>query len=498
MAAPNGFDVIVVGAGNAALCSAVSAEEQGARVCVLEKAPKTERGGNSMLTGEMRFTFSKLEELVELMRPDVSDGDIEKLSQRFIPRTDSELWDEIMRVTDDMADRELAEYHVRQSYPTVRWLRSKGHHWIPMIDETTDNPVMMENFGFGLQQRNFAHLERQGVDIRYSTAAYSLLQDQRGRVTGVRAMTPDGPEEIRAKAVILACGGFEANPEMRAAHLGPEWGMVKVRGVPYNTGDGLRMALDIGAMPGGSWGTCHAAPQDLNRPDHSMPSSQDGFSYADLGRWVRYSYPFGVMVNIHGRRFVDEADDIRSRTYAKMGRAILRQPRGVAFQIFDAEARRRGLIDPPYGEASGETDSSLDGLARKLGINGGELIQTIEEFNAAIAPGDYNPNVSVPDGKRTHGIDPPKTNFAAPIAVPPFEGYPVCCGITFTFGGLRVDPKTTQVQHVGGYAIPNLYAAGEMLGGLWHGNYAGGSGMMAGATFGRLAGASAAKAAQSG
>jgi tricarballylate dehydrogenase len=208
---------------------------------------------------------------------------------------------------------------------------------------------------------------------------------------------------------------------------------------------------------------------------------------------VRYSYPFGIMVNLEGRRFVDEADDIRSRTYAKMGRAIIRQPKGLAFQIFDARARKLGLIDPPYDDATGARDDSLHGLAQKLGIDAPEFVRTVEEFNAAIAPGDFNPSVSEGDGKATHGLTPRKSNFAAPIAEPPFEGYSVCCGITFTFGGLKVDPKSTQVQHVAGYGIPGLYTAGEMMGGLWHSNYAGGSGMMAGATFGRLAGTSAAR-----
>jgi tricarballylate dehydrogenase len=212
--------------------------------------------------------------------------------------------------------------------------------------------------------------------------------------------------------------------------------------------------------------------------------------------WNRYAYPFGIMVNTEGQRFVDEAEDIRALTYAKMGRAILAQPGGIAFEVFDAKVRRLGLLPPTYDKATGERAETLEGLAEKLGINVKNFLATVKAFNSACRPGEYNPNPFKPDGKGTEGIYPPKSNYAVPIDEPPFEGYAVCCGITFTFGGLKVDPKTCQVQHVSGRPVPGLYTAGEMLGGLWHWNYPSGSGMMAGATFGRIARTSAGRAAR--
>jgi tricarballylate dehydrogenase len=263
--------------------------------------------------------------------------------------------------------------------------------------------------------------------------------------------------------------------------------------VPFNTGDGLRMALDIGAMPYGSWTTCHASPQDIDRPEHSLPSSMISGSYSE---WNRYMYPYSIMVNALGQRFVDEAEDIRALTYAKMGRAILAQPGGIAFQIMDAKVRRLGLYPPAYGRATGTTAGTLEELADALDMDPRGLAETVREFNAAV-PADRtaHPNPFHRDGVGTVGLSVPKSNYAMTISEPPFEGYAVRCGITFTFGGVRIDPRTAQVQHVAGRPVPGLFAAGEMVGGLFHGNYASGSGMMAGATWGRIAGTHAARVA---
>jgi tricarballylate dehydrogenase len=265
-----------------------------------------------------------------------------------------------------------------------------------------------------------------------------------------------------------------------------------MRGVPLNTGDGLRMALDIGALPYGSWTTCHASPQDIDRPAHSMPSSM----VSSGSEWNRYMYPYSIMVNSVGERFVDEAEDIRALTYAKMGRAILAQPGGIAFQIMDAKIRHAGLYPAAYDRATGATAASLEELADALEIDPRQLAATVRAFNAAV-PTDRtaNPNPFHRDNVRTHGLSLPKSNFAMTVDEPPFEGYAVRCGITFTFGGLKIEPRTGQVQHVAGRPLPGLYAAGEMVGGLFHGNYASGSGMMSGATFGRIGGVHAARAA---
>lgn len=483
------YDVLVVGAGNAALAAAMAALEQGASVGILEKAPRAERGGNSTLTGHMRFAYNSVEDLVPLLK-DPSPEDLAAIADRLPRRTEADLWDETMLTTEGMADQELLKVHVGESYNTVRWLASKGHTWEPSYaNPTSANVVSMSGGGAGLQQRNFAYLEEYGASFHYEAAVTELLQDDRGRVNGVRVLTPRGVDTVRARAVVLACGGFEANPEMRARYLGPRWDTVKMRGVPYNTGEGLRMALAVGAMPYGSWSSCHASPQDVARPAFSQPSAAGGSN-----EFNRYVYPFSIMVNRLGQRFVDEADEIRALTYAKMGRAILAQPGGVAFQVLDAKARRLKLYPASYAHATGAKADTLEGLAQQLGIDVAGFVQTVWQYNAAIPAGARpNPNPFRKDGVGTVGLKPPKSNFALSVEEPPFEGWAVCCGITFTFGGLKIDPQTAQVQHVAGWPIPGLYAAGEMVGGLFHWNYPSGSGMMSGATFGRIAGASAAR-----
>ena len=482
------FDVLVVGAGNAGLCAALAAEELGARVGVLEKAPREFRGGNSALTGHMRFAFNSVDDIAPLIN-DPYPSDLQNIAEHLPHRTEAELFDEIMTVTDGYADTELADTHVSKSYETVRWLRSKGHDWVPIYATATHggNVVMMNGGGHGFQERSFGYLEGAGVPIYYDTSATELIEDKQGRVIGLRALSPDGYRTIHASSVVLSCGGFESNAEMRARYLGPGWDTVKMRGVPYNTGDGLLMAMGIGAMPYGSWTTCHASPQDMNRPAYTLPGS------GSRG-WNRYSYPFSIMVNVYGERFADEAFDVRGRTYARMGRSILAQPAGTAFQILDAKARKMQLL-PEYDQASGAKAGTLEELADKLGVDPEGLVRTVREFNAAVQPGEYDPSPYRTDGKRTEGLGVPKSNYAVPIDEPPYEGFGVICGITFTYGGLKVDPKTAQVQHVAGRPIPGLYTSGEMLGGLWHTNYASGSGMMAGSTYGRISGISAAKAA---
>ena len=484
------YDVLVVGGGNAALCSASAANELGVRVGILEKAPKDERGGNSALTAHMRFVYNNVQDLVPLL-PNVTQKELDAISERLSKRTEADLWDEIMRATQGQSDPVLLKLHVEESYNTILWLHAMGHDWVSDVENpTAANTTKMEGGGYGLQQRHIALLEQKGVAFHYETAATELIQDKNAKVIGVRAISPKGAFTIRAGAVVLACGGFEANPEMRGRYLGPMWDTVKNRGVKYNTGDGLRMALDIGAMSHGSWTSCHASPQDMNRPVCGWPSDQ-----SEGGReWNRYAYPFCVMVNSDGQRFVDEGEDVRGVTYAKMGRMIIAQPGGKAFQFFDAKHRRLKILSvyDKYN-ATGTKADTLEELADNYGIKRDGLLETINNFNAAIQPGPMNPNPLVKDGKHTAGITLPKSNYAMSIDEPPFECYPACCGITFTFGGLLVDPKTSQVQHVAGRSIPGLYTAGEMLGGLWHWSYASGSGMMAGATFGRIAGTHAAK-----
>ena len=285
---------------------------------------------------------------------------------------------------------------------------------------------------------------------------------------------------------MLAAGGFEANTEMRTRYLGPGWDMAKVRGSRFNTGDAIQAAIDAGAQPFGNWSGAHAVAWDLNAP----PTGNR--IVADL--YQKHSYPYGLIVNIDGDRFVDEGADIRNYTYAKYGREILQQPQRVAFQLFDQ--RTVGLLRDEYHvrQATMASADTIPELAEQLGINPIQLQDTIDEYNASVQWDQvehFNP--STLDGVATDDpVWPPKTNWALPFDSPPYLGYAVTCGITFTFGGLKIDPRSGQVLDTEDRTMPGLYAAGELVGGLFYNNYAGGSGLMAGSVFGRIAGRSAA------
>ncbi len=483
-------DVLVVGAGNAAMAAAVAAREQGVEVRVLEKAPKSQRGGNSALTVHMRFPYRGMKDLTSLLS-DVSEAEKRSLAERVRDYSESDYYEDIMAVTDGRSDPTLARRLVSEAYRTVGWMRSYGHAWIPSHESPTSaNVVSFDGGGFAMQERWFNAAERLGIPVHYETRALELLQDRAGRVTGVLARAGDRDVRYKSRAVILACGSFESSPEMRGQYLGAGWDKVKLRGVPFNTGDGLNMALELGAQPTGSWSTCHASPQDSHRPDYDVPGPGVSGVY-----WSRYSYPFGIMVNVRGRRFVDEGETWRGLTYAKTGRAILSQPRGLAFQIFDAEQRRKGLIRG-YEDATAFKSNSLEALAKDLKLSNVEaFLETVRQFNDSTRDGEFDPFRL--DGKSTSGITPPKSNWALPIATPPFEAYPTICGMTFTYGGLKISPSA-EVLHENDRVIPGLYAAGEMVGGLWHDNYPSGGGMMAGAVFGRIAGTKAAQQVLSG
>jgi tricarballylate dehydrogenase len=286
---------------------------------------------------------------------------------------------------------------------------------------------------------------------------------------------------------VLACGGFESNPEMRVRYLGQGWELCRVRGTRHNTGEGIRAALDIGAQPFGGWSTCHAVQWDISAPPYGDREVLDNFQ--------KHSYPIGIIVNLNGERFVDEGADYRNHTYAKYGREVMKQPQRTAVQIFDQKTV--GMIRDEYRirQVTKATANTLEELAKALDINPEGLVRTVREFNAACRPGDYNP--AILDGKRTEGITPPKSNWALPIDEPPYTGFVVTCGITFTFGGLRINTQG-EVQDVTDRTIPGLYAAGELVGGIFYQNYLGGAGLMSGSVFGRLSGGSAGRYATTG
>jgi tricarballylate dehydrogenase len=490
MAASAVWDVIVVGAGNAALCAAISATEQGAKVLVLEKAPEPERGGNSLFTaGGFRFVHEGLADLRGDILQDLSEAEADQI---ILPSLSKATYlDDLMRVTENNSDEELADILIGRSRDTMRWMRRHNVRFIPMFGRQSYKVGGKHHFyggvnieavggGWGLVDQLMKAAARCGVTIRYETALVRLIHDRKGVVTGVTAKGPDGFEDLNARAVVLACGGFEANPEMRVRYLGRGWELCRVRGTRHNTGDGIKAALDIGAQPFGGWSTCHAVAWDISAPPYGDRTVLDNFQ--------KHSYPIGIVVNMRGERFVDEGADYRNHTYAKYGREIMKQPQRAAVQIFDAKTI--GMVRDEYRirQVTKAEAGSIAELAQKLEIDVEGLTRTVDAFNRACQPGDYNP--SVLDGKCTKGITPPKSNWALPIDTPPYTGFVVTCGITFTFGGLRIN-ASGEVLDLVDRPIPGLYAAGELVGGIFYENYLGGAGLMSGSVFGRLAGQSA-------
>ena len=481
----------MVGGGNAALCAAIAAREAGAPVLLVEKAPRHERGGNSFFTaGAFRFAHHGLDDLRKDVIPDLSEAEARLID--IEPYTESLFFDDLARLTENLCDPDLAETLIRRSRPTIVWMRAQGVRFIPMLARQSYKVGDRHRFwgglaveavggGPGLVEALYQRAERLGVEIRYGVKASRLLLDDHGGVRAIATRAADGFHEVACRAVVLASGGFEANPEWRARYLGPDWELARVRGTRHNTGDGIHMALEVGAQPYGHWSSCHAVAWDLNAPPFGDRRVGDLFQ--------KHSYPLGLIVNKRGERFVDEGADLRNYTYAKYGREILRQPERCAFQLFDQKVI--GLLREEYriSRVTKAEANTLGELAKKLEIDPDGLERTIAAFNAAVGPGTFNP--AILDGKATRGITPPKSNWALPLDSPPYVGYAVTCGITFTFGGLRVDTRA-RVLDTEDRPIPGLYAAGELVGGLFYQNYPGGAGLMAGAVFGRLAGESAA------
>jgi len=504
--------------GNAGFSAAASAKENGAvKVLLLEKSPRSWAGGNTTFTaGAYRTVFHGYEDVrtfVQNVTPEVAD----KIDMD--PYLEKDFMNDIKRVTNNRTDPELAEVLVKESNATTKWLVENGikfnlsfnrqaykigdrfKFWGGMVLAVVDG-------GKGLTQQHQANAARKGIDVRFDSPVVKLLTNSAGAVTGVTVRRHDNTtyDVLTQGGVILCAGGFEANPSMRAQYLGPNWDLAYVRGTPYNTGDLLKVAIsDLGAKPAGNWSGCHSTCWDANAPTNS----------GDLNltnQFTKSGYPLGLMFNADGQRFVDEGMDMRNYTYAKFGRAILQQPDGVAFQVWDADGAE-WLRMEEYAEDVVERieADSIDELAGKMSSRGlqkpDSFVLSLKEYNAAVAAHrKENPNTrfdpSKKDGLSTRsnagGLKLDKTNWALPITKSPFLAVKVTCGITFTFGGLKTDPKTAAViAENTGRAIPGLYCAGEMLGGLYYGNYPGGSGLTAGAVFGRKAGRAAAERASS-
>ena len=487
-------DVVVVGAGNAAMCAALAAEEAGARVLVLEAAPEELGGGNTRFTaGAIRTVYNGVEDLRELM-PDLTDA--ECAITDFGSYTEDMFFDDMFRVTEYRTDPELVEILVRNSFETLKWLRGKGVRFAPIWGRQAFKVDGRFRFwggltveawggGPGLVEAQWKAARARGIEIAFETRALSLLHDG-ARVAGVRVRRDGAATDIPARAVVLAAGGFQANPEWRTRYLGPGWDLAKVRGTAYNTGDGIRMATEIGASTAGNWSGCHAVGWERNAPEFGDLAVGDAFQ--------KHSYPFGIMVNATGRRFVDEGADFRNYTYAKYGRVVLAQPGQFAWQVFDRKVLHLLRDEYRIRQVTKVSADTVEGLAAKLeGVDAAAFVDEIARWNRAVRTDiPFDPNVK--DGRGTVGLEVPKSNWANTIDEPPFEAYQVTCGVTFTFGGVRIDGEG-RVQSTDLRPIPGLHAAGEMVGGVFYFNYPGGSGLINGAVFGRIAGRSAGAAA---
>ncbi len=489
------YDVIVVGAGNAALAAAVSARQNGApRVLVLEKAPREMRGGNTHWSGGvLRFAFDDPREISPLL-PGV-EAEYEDFYDGIQPYTRDDFHGDLMRVTSGQTDPVLSRVLVDNSRETVFWMHEVGQ--VPMepaisltgvrrgnkIVWARGLVVRAEHEGVGLSRSWFATAERMGVEIRYGASAGAILQNERGHACGVRVRDDDGIQEVAGRTVILGCGGFEANVQMRTQHIGPLVGAAKVRGTPHNQGDGLRMALAIGAMPWGQWSGCHATPISADWGNFAPRALTD--------RSNRLSYLYGVMINRNGRRFVNEGEDGAMFTYAKFGRAILAEPGAKAYQLFDSQVVH--LLEPRYSTSEPIVAETLEDLVGQLDIDDKQqAIRTLLEYNAAARHAGDGWDPARKDGVRTAGLTPDKTNWAIKLEKPPYYAYSATGGITFTFGGLKVD-EHARVIGTDWRPIAGLLACGEMVGGLFYDNYPAGTGLVSGATFGRIAGRNAAR-----
>jgi tricarballylate dehydrogenase len=493
--AENSFDVIVVGGGNAALCSALSAAERGARVVLFERAPRDQRGGNSAYTdGLMRFVYDGADD-IRALAPDLTDEDM-RISD-FGSYTEADFFDDMGRITHYRTDPDLSETLVTKSRETLLWMRDQGVTFMPEFGRQAYKidgrfkfwggaTVAVTAGGPGLVDSLYKAAELRGITIVYDAWVKGLAHDDDG-VHGVDVVIDGVTRRYLAGSTVLACGGFEANAEMRARYLGPGWDLAKVRGSRYDTGDGLRMALDIGAQPFGHWSGAHAVAWERNATD-----------FGDLAltpQFQRHNYPFAVVVNSEGKRFIDEGADFRNYTYAKYGRAVLEQPGQVAWQIFDSKTEHLLRSEYRMKAVTKVSSDTIEGLAKKLGdeLDAAQMVKTVTEFNAAVRDDvPFDPNIK--DGRSADGLEVPRSNWAVKLDTAPYTAYAVTCGITFTFGGVRISGDG-QVVDVNQKVIPGLYAAGEMVGGIFYHNYPGASGLTSGAVFGRLAGGSAAEAA---
>jgi tricarballylate dehydrogenase len=487
--------VVVIGSGNAALCAGISALESGARVTMLEKADETEAGGNSRYTaGAMRFSYDSREDILPLLEhPD--DERLARTQFGAYPSTQFEA--DMLAFNGGEPLNSLQRYLVAESYTALHWLTTHNVRFDPIYSRQTFEKdgrfvfwggLTLESVGegVGLVDAQLAEFRRLGGLIRYRAACRRLIAEDRS-ISGVEVDGRARRQILECDAVVLGCGGFEANAALRQRFMGERWVRAKVRGTQHNTGDGLMMALEAGAALAGLPDGCHAVPMDRHMPDYGNLE----LPFIERKHYRKICYFLGVMLNADGERFVDEGRNFRNYTYAQFGRAILEQPKSFAWQIFDSKVEPLLYEEYRFAHASFVAADSLESLVRKLSdIDQDKALATINEFNAAVDESRaFDPTVL--DGRCTRGLAIDKTNWANRIDTPPFRAYPVTCGISFTYAGVRID-QSAAVLDEAGRRIPGLFACGEMVGGVFRDGYPGGAGLTSGAVFGRLAGRSAA------
>jgi tricarballylate dehydrogenase len=452
-------DVVVVGGGNAGLVAAISAAEAGAAVLLLERAPHWRRGGNSRHTRDIRYAHRA--------------GEPYTTGEAY--PTD-ELLDDLLNVGGGAASRDLARLVVEESTSVADWMSQHGVRWQDPLTGTLHLGRTNRFFlggGKALINTYYQTAERLGVDVEYEAPVVDIaLRD--GRAMGV--VVGDERRSIEASAVVLTSGGFEANIDWLKRYWGAAADNYVVRGTPYNDGQVLAAMLERGACTAGDPKGFHAVAVDARAPrfDGGIATRLD-------------SVPFGIVVNKHGRRFYDEGQDFWPKRYAIWGRLIAEQPDQIAYSIVDARMLDRFLISL-YRPFQAPT---IGGLAVELGLDPDVVTDTVREFNQSIVPGGrYDP--ARLDNCATIGLDPPKSHWAEPIAVPPFYGYALRPGVTFTYLGLAVD-DLARVQTASG-PLKNVYAAGEIMSGnVLSSGYLGGFGLTIGTVFGRIAGSGAAR-----
>jgi len=476
MSSRTGTKVAVVGAGCAGLVAGLSASERGAEVTIFDSGDERDVGGNALFSGGLfLFAHDGANDLEPLLAEGF--GPIEAAAY-----SKSAYVDVLIQMSQGRADDALVDVLVGDSFGALQWLRDQGVSFQPASrvygtferDGVTVIPpgpaLEAVGAGPGLVAALSRELERREIAITYGTQVVDFAVED-GRVVGV--VDTQGATHS-CDAVVLTPGGFEASEELRRRYLGDEWGGVKVRGTRHNTGLPLEAAFRHGATPAGALDACHSISVDASaeappRPGVATP--------ARISRGFR----FGIVVNADGHRFFDEGADHWTRIYSKMGRAILRQPGSVAYHFFDGKVRDHVLSALP-GATYFEADSLAE-AARLVGIDPDELVSTVDEFNRSVdveTPLDFDRL----DGRSAAGLNPPKSNWADTLDTPPFLVFPAACGITFTHGGLRIDRDGRVLGQDGQVAVKGLYAAGEITGGLFFGNYPGGSSLVRSTVFG--------------